>query len=345
VFKQTATALDSPSERGRIAEILLRSAGRLIVGHNEREIVRGICETLTQASPHLVMAWTWFGRKDTPTIAPQVCAGAAADYARRLVISRNLLTERGPAFRALDGQRSSPFKVSPLSPFGPWRQAAMEHGVRTALALPLPSPQAHTGGLFVLYADVPDYFEDVGVGLFEAVAELLSSVLTLAGERHELEHAAHHDALTGLLNRHAAPMVGRRLLRETAFAPPACVLLLDLDHFKRLNDTHGHAAGDAVLKACAASLKQTLRRGDEALRWGGEEFLVTLPGSGLADAMGVAEKLRASVSGMGGPAPVTCSMGVAELAVGEALPEAVARADLALYRAKSEGRDRVMAAT
>ncbi len=336
--------MDAPAERAHIAETLLRSAGRLIVGHNEREIVLGICETLTRVSPRIVITWTWFGRKDTPTIVPQVCAGTAAEYARRLVIQRNPLTERGPAFRALEGDRSAPFKISPLSPFGPWRQAALEHGVRSTLALPLPSTLQHIGGLVVLYADVADYFETVGVGLFEAVADLLGSVLTLAGERQELEHAAYHDALTGLLNRHAAPMVGRRLRRETTFAPPASVVLLDLDHFKQLNDTHGHAAGDQVLQACATSLRTTLRRGDEALRWGGEEFLVTLPGSGLADALRVAEKLRAAVAGIDGPAPVSCSLGVAELALNEPLTDAVARADAALYRAKSDGRNRVAAA-
>jgi diguanylate cyclase (GGDEF)-like protein len=344
VFKQHAVTLDATAERARVAETLLRSAGRLIMGHNEREIVLGICQTLTQISPRIVVAWTWFGPKDTATIAPQVCAGIGAEYARRLVIHRNLLTERGPAFRALEGERSSPFKVSPMSPFGPWRQAALEHGVRSALALPLPSTLEHTGGIFVLYADVADYFEAVGVGLFEAVAELLGSVLTLAGERQELEHAAYHDALTGLLNRHAAPMIGRRLRRETGFAPPASVVLLDLDHFKQLNDTHGHAAGDAVLVACAGSLRKTLRKGDEALRWGGEEFLVTLPGSGRADAVRVADKLRCAIAAIDGATPVTCSLGVAELALNEPLTDAVARADGALYRAKSEGRNRVAAA-
>ncbi len=338
----TSAPFDPDAERARIAQTLLRSAGRLILGRREREIVAGICDELTRITPHIRLAWTWFGPDDAAAIAPQVCAGPAADYAHRLVIRRNPLTERGPAYRALKGQPVEPFQVSPRSLYGPWRQVAIEHGVRNALALTLPSGLAGTGGLFVLYADLPDYFERVGVSLFESLADLFGSVLTLAAERQALERTAYHDALTGLLNRHALPLVERRVHRETGFAPPVALLLVDLDHFKRLNDCRGHAGGDQVLQAAAQALRSGLRRGDEALRWGGEEFLLCLPGSTLADAARVAEKLRLAVAALEAGGAVTCSIGVAELAPQEALADAVTRADAALYRAKAEGRNRVV---
>ena len=340
----TQPAFDAGTERARIAETLLRSAGRLMLDRNEHEIVAGVCDMLTRTSPHIRLAWTWFGLTSTEYIVPQVCAGPAREYARKLVIRRNLLTTHGPAFRALEGHAAEPFNVSALSPYGPWRQAAAEYGVRNALALPLPSGLQSSGGIFVLYADTPDYFSDVGVGLFEALAELFGSVLTLAAERQELEQTAYTDALTGLLNRHAQPLVERRLRRDTAFKPRGSVLLMDLDHFKRINDAQGHAGGDRVLQAAAHAVRHTLRRGDDALRWGGEEFMVVLPGTPLADALAVAEKLRRVMADMEAPNQVCCSIGVAELGAQESLTEALVRADRALYRAKDEGRNCVRAA-
>ncbi len=343
----TATAdpvFDAGLERARIAETLLRSAGRLILDRSEDEIVAGVCDMLTRISPHIRLAWTWFGLTSTEYIVPQVCAGPAREYARKLVIRRNLITAHGPAFRALEGHGAEPFNVSALSLYGPWRQAAADHGVRNALALPLPSGLQGSGGIFVLYADTADYFTQVGVGLFEALAELFGSVLTLAAERQELQHVAYTDALTGLLNRHAQALVERRLRRDQAMRPPASVLLLDLDHFKQVNDSLGHAAGDSVLRTAAQTLRRALRRGDDALRWGGEEFLVVLPGTRLADAVAVAEKLRVVLDGMAAPSHVTASVGVAEMGTEESLTDAVARADRALYGAKAEGRNCVRAA-
>lgn len=143
----------------------------------------GSANQLARISPHVRLAWTWFGPADTAVISPQVWAGPAADYARRLVIKRNRLAERGPAFQALAGRRAEPFNVSAHALFGPWREAASAHGVRTAPALPLPCALPGGSGLFVVYADSPGCFQTVGVGLFESLAELFGSVLSLATGR------------------------------------------------------------------------------------------------------------------------------------------------------------------
>jgi diguanylate cyclase (GGDEF)-like protein len=162
--------------------------------------------------------------------------------------------------------------------------------------------------------------------------------------------AASHDPLTGVLNRralygHAEHVAADRRRRER----PCALLLLDLDHFKRINDRHGHGAGDAVLGAVAATLGRELREVDLIARWGGEEFLVLMPDCNTESALVRAEQLRAQVAALVlDVLPtgylVSVSIGAADWDNGEAIDDAIKRADGALYRAKGEGRDRVVLA-
>lgn len=266
-------------------------------------------------------------------------------------VDRRFFTEIGPAFRTLAGKKVEPFNVSRMSLYGPWREAAATHGIRSSLALPLASTVTSDRGLLALYADRADYFEQVGVGLFEALADMFSSVLSVAAERQQLRDVAHSDALTGLLNRHAIDIIARPLLRIDTLDPAAAVLLIDIDHFKRANDDHGHAGGDTLLRNVAELLRRALRKGDDVLRWGGEEFLVCLPRTDLVAATLVAYKMLDAVAHhthalpAGRSAKLTVSVGVAELAVGESFLGAVERADGALYEAKRQGRNRVCQAS
>ena len=333
---------DALRERSAIAELLLKRSAQLILGRGELEIIRGICQAIVDTTPHIRLAWTWFGPSDTETISPQVFAGPASAYAQALHIERNLLTRIGPAFSALtSGRAAEPFAVSQFSLFGPWREAARDHGIHHVVALPISSSFHGYSGIFVLYADRDRYFDDVGLSLFATLAELFGSLMTVAAERTELQRAAYHDALTGLLNRHAIELIDRRVYRTSLFEPASSLLLLDLDRFKRINDEHGHATGDQALQAVARTLQDALRRGDEVVRWGGEEFLVCLPQTPLADARVVAEKLRRSVAGLARPVPLTVSIGVCEIPCLQHLADAVALADQALLRAKADGRDQV----
>jgi len=124
------------------------------------------------------------------------------------------------------------------------------------------------------------------------------------------------------------------------------VLMVDVDHFKKYNDTHGHQAGDEVLTRVAAILREVTRQVDCAARYGGEEFLVLLPQTAMEGASEVAERLRARVrasGAQGGAEPVTVSVGVAEFPKnGDTTQGVIAAADAALYRAKADGRDRVV---
>jgi two-component system cell cycle response regulator len=158
------------------------------------------------------------------------------------------------------------------------------------------------------------------------------------------------DALTGLLNRYGLQRALQRELSEARrYTRPLSCLLLDIDFFKAINDTHGHAAGDAALMQTARVLTESVRGSDVVCRYGGEEFLVLAPETDARGAHSLAEKIRLSVSsrlfGDGGRAfALTLSAGVAELRPDESGNDMIARADLALYQAKQHGRDRVEAA-
>ncbi len=157
------------------------------------------------------------------------------------------------------------------------------------------------------------------------------------------------DALTGLLNRYGLQRALQRELAESRrYARPLSCLLLDLDHFKSVNDTYGHAAGDAALAQAAHVLAETVRGSDVVCRYGGEEFLVLAPETALRGALALAEKIRRAVSSrlFGADArafPLALAVGVAELRPSESGNDMIARADEALYQAKQRGRDRVEA--
>ncbi|WP_395104075.1 GGDEF domain-containing protein [Actinomadura sp. SCN-SB] len=164
----------------------------------------------------------------------------------------------------------------------------------------------------------------------------------------QLQAAARTDAKTGLLNAAAWQReADTELSRAQRTHDPLALLLIDIDHFKRVNDTHGHLVGDQVLVGVATTLCGQLRDYDVVGRFGGEEFVVLLPGADTVEACRVAERLRGRVRRLAVPAEdgtvaVTISVGVALFRMhGEDLIELLAAADLALYRAKQSGRDRV----
>jgi diguanylate cyclase (GGDEF)-like protein len=177
-------------------------------------------------------------------------------------------------------------------------------------------------------------------------------LIHLALNRYQwrLEEMASTDKLTGLLNRHAFTILIGKLLAEYRRSPqPIAVVLADIDHFKEINDKHGHLAGDAVLERVAQVLQNGLRESDLAVRWGGEEFLLVLKGCDLAEAQRIAESLRQKVEGTavtvnGQHVPVTISIGVSLYDGVESSDQAVDRADTAMYQAKSAGRNRVRVA-
>jgi diguanylate cyclase (GGDEF)-like protein len=178
-----------------------------------------------------------------------------------------------------------------------------------------------------------------------AASAMLATVLTHSDIQHRNEAVI--DQLTGILNRNALKTRVSELAQQSEVTGlPVGVIVGDLDRFKRINDVHGHAAGDAVLKDVAYVMRKQLRAFDLAYRLGGEEFLVLVPGADADQTSVIAEGLReaiadATIGGMG----VTMSFGVAASASGERFDFSAVfpRADAALYEAKRLGRDRVCA--
>lgn len=171
--------------------------------------------------------------------------------------------------------------------------------------------------------------------------------------RAELERLSVTDELTGLANRrHLDDELGRELQRHERHKRALAVLMLDVDRFKDLNDTHGHPAGDAVLRQLAKVLNESTRKGDTVARFGGEEFVVILPETPAAGALHLAEKIRAAVADQrfaidenGGEVRVTVSVGLSRFPDHGGAPEAlISTADQALYRSKQGGRNRVTTA-
>ncbi|UBV42006.1 GGDEF domain-containing protein [Deinococcus taeanensis] len=158
--------------------------------------------------------------------------------------------------------------------------------------------------------------------------------------------AGYLDLLTGVPNRRQLTVWLSGRLHSPLGTEELSVILFDIDHFKQVNDTHGHDYGDEVLRRTAAAVTGQLRRGTLFGRWGGEEFLVILPGAGAAEAQGVAERIRLGVAQVryDRPLTVTVSLGVAQARAGDSLESLVKRADDALYGAKRAGRNQVQAA-
>ncbi|RZL02194.1 MAG: GGDEF domain-containing protein [Rubrivivax sp.] len=180
----------------------------------------------------------------------------------------------------------------------------------------------------------------------------------LQEQKSELAHAldllqeiASRDELTRLVNRrHMQQRIEQEALMQLRSGEPFCLALIDLDHFKRVNDQHGHAVGDQVLKEFADAAQQALRKTDILARWGGEEFLLLLPNeqpdSAHAALARIADCLRAHQHTPGASGlPVTFSAGLTDHPAGEPLHETLERADQALYSAKDQGRNRTVTRT
>lgn len=206
-------------------------------------------------------------------------------------------------------------------------------------------------GLYVGVLDTTAAVSDTRGGITRLFAIATVVVWAFGSLYLALDREASVDTLTGLLNRRAATTSARRLVREAAKARhPLSVLMIDLDHFKDVNDRFGHQAGDLVLRAFATVALGTVRADDIVGRLGGEEFCIALPRSNARQAVKVAERLRVRCEQTLGqtlrePVPVTISTGVATLTPANAnFLRLLKEADQALYEAKALGRNRVVCA-
>ncbi|MEW6585808.1 MAG: diguanylate cyclase, partial [Nitrospirota bacterium] len=205
-------------------------------------------------------------------------------------------------------------------------------------------------GVLILVSEKTNAFNSSQIEFIELLANQASSSLANAKFHEEIERLAVTDGLTGLFNhRHFQEKLSDEFNRLGRFTDPLSLLLIDIDHFKKVNDTYGHPVGDAVLKKVAAIIGKTIRNIDIAARYGGEEFALILPGTGSPGAMNMAERLRKTIMDTNVKAEqesfsVTVSIGISTSAQGgteaKNKEELIERADKALYEAKRTGRNR-----
>jgi diguanylate cyclase (GGDEF)-like protein len=219
-----------------------------------------------------------------------------------------------------------------------WPLAA-RHDARSVATQPIMLDGRCIGVLLVYWHDVRA-LSDRCARLLVLLAHEASTAFARTALFARLAQQSRTDALTGVLNRRALDdELHLALLNARRDEQPVSVAILDLDHFKAYNDAHGHGAGDQLLKGACAAWSDALRGADVLARFGGEEFVVVLPGCAAPDARTLIDRLRPAT-----PSDQTCSAGVAQWDGREAASELLERADQALYRAKDRGRDQVCTA-
>jgi diguanylate cyclase (GGDEF)-like protein len=207
------------------------------------------------------------------------------------------------------------------------------------------------GGILAVYGSVDHPFDDEDLRRLELLTPALGGALSSADALGSYEHLAMVDGLTSLGNRRRLDGdLDAALSEAVARDLPIGFAMIDIDHFKQFNDTHGHEAGDIALQAVAHVIAKAVRNDDVVYRYGGEEFSVLLPGATIDEAAGAAERIRAAVESAPIPGEetqpgglLTVSVGIATLADGDAATLKT-RADEALYEAKAQGRNRAMLA-
>ena len=328
-------------ERAAVTAALLEATAKLVNQADALAPIQSMCEGILEATPHIRLAWAWFGHPDTREIRPLVAVGPAKAYADTLVIERHHLTAMESA-RSMRDRDSDAKAVTQLSLYGPWRAASKQYGFEVAAAFPLHVPNRRKRGLLVFYADNADYFQRVGEKPFAAFARLAEATLAQAELRAQLHRKATHDALTGLHNRGSlTDELEKTHANAERYGHRYAVVMFDLDGFKAINDRHGHAAGDRALATAAVLAQEETRRG---------EFLAILPESDSASAAAAAERIRARIEAIemktaDAVVSLRAGFGVAAYPTAATTVDDLLRAaDAALYVAKRGGGNRVAAA-
>ncbi|GGQ85051.1 diguanylate cyclase [Couchioplanes azureus] len=328
---QLEVAVEAANRRRDLAETLRSVMNHLADTLDPDVVLRRLVETATDTL-RADRAWLLTGRAGDSTCAALPAPDASWEVHDTCAETAALLSLPEPT--AAPGTVAWPPMLGPEP--GGW------------LALPLASGEDRHGALLLAAALGAGYGEDdVHLG-----ATLVGQAMTAYDKARlftQMHHLATVDSLTGLANRrHLFEAAAREIALARRRATRLAAVLVDIDHFKRINDTYGHQVGDEVIRAVATRMKIGLRDSDVVGRYGGEEFVLLLPdcGDGAPDA---AERLRARVAGgpvptAAGPVDVTISVGVAHLRTDEVDADTLlGRADARLYRAKQAGRNRVVA--
>jgi len=343
--------MESTQEQLSIYKALLMATKSLAQGSTPDEVLRAACDALVASSEHICLAWMYLGNPDSEAIKPSYAVGVASEYAQGLTIDLSPQAMKGPGRRSLATNEPVLVKVDSDPNFGIWRDKAIRYGFQEGLTLPIGDPDHPLKGLIVIFVDVHDYFEQIGMAPFIAFAQLATVSLDQARLTASLEAMVSIDPLTKLLNRRAFhDVINREHARAKRLAKPFSMLLFDLDRFKMLNDNYGHDIGDQILVGISDTANNTLRTGDWLSRWGGEEFLALLPDTDESGALKIAERLRKKIEKFSilfnkQTIKTSASIGIASYPRDGETPEFLIKAaDAALYEAKKTGRNRVVEA-
>ncbi len=292
---------------------------------------------LVRTNPERVWTWSKDGHREREETLKAQLLG-------RLGRSPQRVTSGATTLRLVGSRRVPLMRSEHAMPARPQREAHATHDIPLAIG-----PHA-IGALHVQRAGSPPFTEDEQQ-LLATIGTSLSLTLRNADAHQDLQDMALRDPLTGVFNRRALdePLL-RELKAGLRYGAPACLMMLDLDYFKTVNDRLGHTAGDLVLKELASLMTDTVRDVDTVGRYGGEEFAVVLPHTSIEQAQPLAERLRALIETHvfdveDGVVRLTASIGIAEVrnpAIAS-VEDWVNAADTALYDAKALGRNRVVA--
>nr|WP_240948391.1 diguanylate cyclase [Planosporangium mesophilum] len=335
---QLEVAVEAANRQRDLAETLREAMTWLAGTLDPDTVLRRLLTTVTRARGG-ERAWLLLG-------AP----GAAAVDIRPAAADRSDTVETGAhhglgALLGLD-------QPSVYGPEAAWSRVLDDDAPVSWLAVPLMARDEHLGVL-VLGSDRPDAYREADVGIVAALAGQGMVAYENARLFSQVHHLATVDGLTGVANRrHFFEVAEREVAESQRGGAPLAAVILDIDHFKRINDNHGHQVGDDVIRGVVDRLRSQLGDTDLLGRYGGEEFVVLLPDAVLSDgadrAQPTAERLRAEVARTAvptrdGPVEVTISVGVAYLRPSDTGPDTLLdRADACLYRAKESGRNRVV---
>lgn len=318
----------------------------------ENLLILGVIEAIGQGLIYAALRSGFSLRFADPALTEwqTVLAIVAVDYAymsagsaRHLALCPLLLVFTFGAF-SLPWQRIARLTIFALASFLV-SIAVMEWQRAPAIGWSLDSPEMLDDisalGMLLIVLPVISY---VASRLSRLRSNLREQRVALASALEQVQRLAAYDELTGLANRrHAQDRLAQEQARAERSGTIFSVALIDLDHFKEINDTLGHAGGDRVLRAFADTVRDLLRGSDMVARWGGEEFLVLMPDSAGGDALATVDRLLQGVRGLRAAEgqPFSFSAGVTQYRRGEGFMEAVARADQQMYAAKHAGRNGV----
>ena len=343
VLGRPGVAPGSHLTEATFARLLSETAHMLQAEHDPEAVLRAAAGAFLQTIPadRLVV---FEADHHVNRMRPRILAGAGAEgfTGQDIPLSSGIT---GWAFARGVPYRCGDTESHPASAALPSSQRLRE----SLLAIPLAAGDQRMG-IIDLWRQGLDSFSDEDLERAALLGLMTAAAWRSARQFADIEQRALTDALTGLYNRRWwRDMAPRLTAQSRRNQSPIGVLLMDLDHFKQVNDSAGHVAGDAVLRAVAGAVQASIRESDYAVRYGGEEFLVILPGTDSVGSVRAAEAvhtaIRDSVAGSGVAVPVTTSVGVGAFPEhGASLDAVVQAADQAMYQAKREGGDRVLMA-